>query len=141
MQISPAGIAFITGFEGYRAIPYQDIAGHWTCGIGHKIEPGESFPDPVTLQQAHAMLLKDLEFVQLILSQNTPPSCTQNQWDALCDFGFNEGAGSLKIMLLHGWRAVPDQLPRWNLVTIGDVKVLSQPLAERRRAEVKLFLS
>ena len=137
MQISPNGLRFIQSNEGFSATVYRDVAGVQTIGIGHKLLPGESFPDGITQDQAQTMLIHDLTFVQNALTVLAPASCTQNQWDALCDFGFNLGVGALKTLLSHGWDQVPTQMLRWDHA--GGVEVAG--LRARREAEVQMFTS
>jgi lysozyme len=134
MQISPAGIAFIESNEGLVVHVYNDN-GRRAIGYGHDLLPGESFPDGITQEQAEALLFRDLVPVQAALTSLVPQDCTQDQWDALCDFAYNLGIGSLKTMLAHGWDQVPLQIPRWNLVN----GAATPGLTARRKAEVALF--
>ena len=135
-QIDQAGIDFIKGFEGFSATVYSDVAGFPTVGYGHKLLPGESYPDGITEAGATALLASDVEPVSIAVA-TLAPQCNQNQHDALCSFAYNLGAGSLRTMLGHGWADVPNQIPRW--VHAGGVVVPG--LVTRRAAEVALFLS
>jgi lysozyme len=138
VNISPAGIAFIEKNEGFVATAYDDN-GHQAIGYGHDLLPGESYPNGITQAQAEALLLSDLELIQVTLAQLVPASCTQNQWDALCDFAYNLGIASLKTMLAHGWAEVPVQIPRWVYENVNGVETISAGLSARRAAEVRLF--
>jgi len=140
MQISPAGIAFIESNEGFAAQAYSDN-GKPAIGYGHDITLGESFPDGITREAAAALLVHDLDLVELLLTQTVPPSCTQNQWDALCDSGYNLGVGALKMMLSHGWEQVPAQIPLWCHERIDGVERVNAGLQARRAAEVQMFNS
>ncbi|MGP8225506.1 MAG: lysozyme [Terracidiphilus sp.] len=140
MQISPSGIAFIESNEGFAAQVYSDN-GKSAIGFGHDLLPGESFPGGVTRAEAELMLNADLQPVQLLLAELAPTSCTQNQWDALCDFGFNLGVESLKTMLAHGWDQVPEQIVRWVYEDVNGVQKVNPGLVARRAAEVRLFNS
>ncbi len=64
-----------------------------------------------------------------------PSDCTQNQFDALIDFGFNLGCEALETMLGHGWDQVPTQILRWDKAG-GQVV---PGLAARRQRELILF--
>jgi GH24 family phage-related lysozyme (muramidase) len=139
MTISPAGLAFICQNEGFVAHVYDDAAGLPTIGYGHKLLPGESFPDGTTPSQAQALLFKDLALVQNALALLAPSNCTQNQWDALCDFGYNAGVAALKQMLSHGWDQVPMEIPRWVYAKVKGVETVIPGLVTRRKAEVTLF--
>ena len=134
MNISPTGIAFIESNEGLILLPYNDN-GKQAIGYGHDLLPGESYPEGITQEQAEALLFHDLVPIQTALASLVPPDCTQNQWDALCDFGYNLGVGALKTMLGHGWDQVPVQIPRWNHIN-GQV---AAGLTARRANEVKRF--
>ncbi len=134
MNISPTGIAFIESNEGLILLPYNDN-GKQAIGYGHDLLPGESYPEGITQEQAEALLFHDLVPIQTALASLVPPDCTQNQWDALCDFGYNLGMGALKTMLGHGWDQVPVQIPRWNHIN-GQV---AAGLTARRANEVKRF--
>ena len=134
MQISDNGIRFIETNEGFSATVYGDV-GHSAIGYGHDLLPGESFPMGVTEAQAEALLTEDVGKVEAALNPLIPATCTQNQFDALCDFGYNLGCGALKTMLAHGWDQVPEQMLRWDFVD-------GQPNAgveARRAAEAQLF--
>ena len=135
MNISPTGIAFIESNEGLILLPYNDN-GKQAIGYGHDLLPGESYPEGITQEQAEALLFHDLVPIQTALASLVPPDCTQNQWDALCDFGYNLGVGALMIMLEHGWDQVPVQVPRWNHINGAP----APGLTDRRNAEAAMFV-
>ena len=137
MQISPNGLRFIQSNEGYSATVYKDVAGYSTIGYGHKLMPEESFPNGITQAEAAQILDSDLALIELTLAHLVPQGCTQNQWDALCDFAFNLGVGALKTLLAHGWDNVPIQMMRW--IYAGGEAVPG--LKKRREAEVQMFTS
>jgi lysozyme len=136
MQISLDGIAFIEENEGFSPNTYSDN-GKWAIGFGHDLLPGESYPNGISWGTAEELLLKDLELPQMVLATLVPPSCTQKQWDALCDFAYNLGAGSLRTMLAHGWEPVPAQIPRWD----NENGQPNAGLLARREKEVQMFKS
>lgn len=131
MNISPAGIAFIEHNEGYSAHVYADAGGQ-SIGYGHHLLAGESFPDGITREEAQALLMKDLKPIEQYLSAF---HLNQNQFDALCDFGYNLGIGALAEMLGHGLNQVPAQILRWNHVG----GVVNAGLTARRHAEAAMF--
>ena len=138
MNISANGIAFIERNEGFSAIPYDDDNGHKAWGFGHDQQPGEAVPDILTRAEAETLLIADLGMrFEPTVNALIPPLCTQNQFDALCDFAYNLGCTSLDTMLLHGWDDVTAQIPRWNYVD----GVVDPGLTARRKAEVDLFNS
>jgi lysozyme len=135
MEISNTGLELIEASEGLATHVYDDDAGVPTIGCGHKLLPGESFPDGITKEQAIALLLQDVENVERALTSLIPYTCTQGQFDALCDFGFNFGIDNLRAMLSHGWSQVPVQILRW--VNAGGKP---QPgMVMRRQAELALW--
>lgn len=140
MECSPDGVLFIEENEGFSAIPYDDN-GHEAWGFGHDRKPGEDIPTSLTKQQAEALLLQDLLPIETVLSNLVPSYCTQNQFDALCDFAYNLGIESLRTMLAHGWDFVPLQIPRWDWENVNGVEKISEGLAARRQKEVTLFNS
>lgn len=113
MQTSANGFNLIEGFEGLCLQAYQDIVGVETIGYGHRILPTESFPNGITQAQAYTILESDVSKVEAALN-GLNLALNQNQFDALIDFGFNLGVGSLKTMLSHGLAQVPTQILRWD---------------------------
>ena len=139
MRTSPNGIAFIENQEGFSAVLYDDN-GHPAIGVGHDIQPGETFTPPITREQAEQILSADLATrfepcVNALISD----TCTQGQFDALCSFAYNLGCESLSVLLGHGFDQVPTQLPRWCHIVQNGVSVVSEALVARRQAEVILF--
>ena len=147
MTISQAGIQFIASNERFSAHTYQDHKG-WSVGYGHKLLAGETFPDGVTRDEALDLLGKDAAAVDTAMEKMQgsgiiPATVTQNQWDSLADFGYNEGISALSQMLSHGWNEVPEQIVRW--VYMRDPQtgglVESSGLLTRREKELQLFQS
>ncbi len=135
MKTSQAGLDFIQANEGCVLHVYNDVAGKPTIGVGHLLQSGESYPDGVTEAQAMGLLAADVGIVENHLQVYLPSDCTQNQFDALIDFGFNLGCGALETMLGHGWDQVPTQILRWDKAG-GQVV---PGLAARRQRELILF--
>lgn len=137
MKTSQAGLELIKRSEGFRAQVYRDTAGFETIGYGHKLLSAEYFPDGITEEAAEALIASDLEGVERAITHLAGETLTQGQWDALADFGFNLGVGSLRMMLGHGIEQVPKQLLRW----INIAGKPSNALLERREAELALWNS
>ena len=136
MQTSESGIQFIKQNEGFSANVYNDN-GRQAIGYGHDLLPEESFAAGISLDEADLLLRKDLaRRYEPAVNALIPPYCTQGQFDALADFAYNLGVGSLRTMLSHGWEQVPQQIPRWNHVN----GVENAGLTARRQAEVKMFV-
>ena len=139
MQISDLGIDFIKQWEGCSLTAYQDVAGVWTIGVGHTggVEPGDS----ITEEEAEALLLEDLAWVEECIHDTVNVPLHQPHYDALCSFIFNIGgsafAGSTMLELLNEylyWDASL-QFDRW--VNAGGEQV--QGLVNRRNAEQLIF--
>jgi lysozyme len=95
VRASPRCIAAIKQFEGFRRASYLDAAGVWTIGYGDTRNAG---PGVVcTEEQAGAWLAAALSDVEAALNNETLVSAplTQGQFDALADFAYNLGVGSL----------------------------------------------
>lgn len=149
MTIDQQGLNFTKTFEGFSPMPYQDVAGIWTVGYGHKVLPHQDYSSGITIQQAETILYDDMEPVEEKVLQ-LAPQCNQRQLNALCDFGFNLGIGSLEQLLAHGFEQVPYQLYRrdadgtehgWIFAKVNGVETKIAGLVRRRQAELELFNS
>lgn len=149
MKTTPQGIDFIKQFEGFRTMPYQDIAGLWTVGYGHLMKPGDGtvVGSPITMGQATALLAKDLSTAETAVN-NCGVSLTQNEFDALVSFTYNCGVGAFnmsstkKDLIAGNKQKAADEMLLWNKAKdpkTGQL-VVSQGLDRRRHAERELFL-
>ncbi len=139
MQTSERGKANIKRSEGFVAHVYDDN-GAPAIAYGHRLLPGESFPDGVTMAEGDALLTKDLATrFEPMVNERIPADCTQGQFDALVSFVYNvqNQPKSLEQLLGHGWDQVAVQLPRW--CHVGGVE--SAGLLARRNEEAALFNS
>ena len=133
---------FIAPFEGFCAVPYNDIGGKPTVGFGHLIKPGESFT-MLTRDEGLALLAKDLIITDNQITKLVKIPLNDNQRVALLSFAFNVGAGALaKSTLLKKLNAgdfegAAEQFLRWNK---AGGRVIDG-LTKRRLAEQKLFLT
>lgn len=136
MQASDTCLNAIKGFEGCRLSVYNDLNGFPTVGYGHKLLPGESFPNGITQEQADALFLADIRPFENQVN-GLGLTLTQGQFDCLCSFAFNLGLGNLKTMLSHGIDQIPEQIIRW---THASGKI--QPgLLKRREMELSWWNS
>lgn len=139
---SQNGLNLTKYHEGCKLVAYQDVAGVWTIGYGHT---GKDVVSGLTWtqQQANEALALDVSISVLSVNSLVKVVITQNQFDALVDFEFNLGIGSLKhstllVDLNNGKiQAAANEFPRW---CHANGKV-SNGLLERRIAERTLFLS
>src|SRR5580658_8883565 len=91
---SDAGIALTKGFEGLRLTAYRDCAGVLTIGYGHTgpdVVAGLAIDEP----RAETLLLADLQDAVDCVNRAVTAAISQDQFDALVDFCFNVGCGSL----------------------------------------------
>ena len=142
MKISNQGIDFICRREGLELEAYKDIKGIWTIGYGHT-GTEVKFKMTITKEQAKEYLAKDLAIAEKAL---TPiKNLTQYEYDALVSLVFNIGTtkfknSTIRRLLLQGNKDLAaNQFKVWNKVTIGNDKVVSNGLVNRRAMETKLF--
>lgn len=146
MQISEDGLDLIKQSEGFRAQTYKDVAGYPTVGYGHKLRPGESFPNGVTEQQATQILLEDVEMAEAAVGRLVHVALTQGQYDALVDFVFNLGQGALASSTLlrdlnaSEYALAGLQLLLWSHARVGGREEEVSALKQRRQAELNLWV-
>ena len=150
MTPSQACIDLIKSFEGCKLTAYQDVAGVWTVGWG---TTGQGIgPSTVWDQdQADAQLDERVFLAGMGVRSVVTVPLSQPQFDALTDFVYNLGVGSLRkstlLRLLNQgqYAAVPQQLYReesgqqagW-IYADGQI----QPgLVRRRQAEIAMWNS
>lgn len=149
------GLNLITAFEGWSSTCYKDSVGVWTIGYGHACQDSsDDLPQygvscgagycsgSLTETQGMEVLNTDTEgFAQCVRNAVKVP-ITQNQFDALVSFSYNNGCGALNdSTLLSELNAgtVTDkeaqyQLTRWHSGCLGG-------LERRRFTESQLWSS
>ncbi len=140
MEISQNGLNFIMSQEGGPYLtPYAD-AGGYSIGYGHYMGTSITIPS-ITAAQAQALLLQDVQVAEDTINQAVTVALTQNQFDALCDFVYNEGATQFESSTLladinaGNFNGATLQFARWDL-SQGNVLTA---LVNRRAAEAQLF--
>jgi len=147
LSVSNDGINFIAGQESFSANQYLDSAGNPTIGYGHKLLPGESYPDGITKDQARQLLFNDVSSAQSAVQDSVKAGLTQNQFDALTSLTYNIGAGNfqgstlLRLLNQGDYSGAADQFSVWDKVRVGGQLVTSPGLVNRRNAEQNLFLN
>lgn len=129
--------AAIKDFEGCRLTAYRDSKGIATIGVGHT--KGVTMGMTITQKQADEYLAQDMSVACNYV--NRLHVCkTQGQFDALVDFAFNLGTGSLahSTLLYYIKQGKPTaeiqaQFRRW--VYAGKKKL--EGLVRRREWEAK----
>lgn len=94
MQPSQACIDLVKASEGCRLTAYRDSAGVLTIGYGHT--RGVNADQVITQGDAELLLESDLDDAAQSIRELVTVPLTQGQFDALCDFVFNLGAGRLR---------------------------------------------
>jgi lysozyme len=153
MTLSERGAQLIQSFEGLKLTAYRDTAGVWTIGYGSTryhdgkaVKPGDKLANEA---QAAAVFNNTLGQYEDAVNNYVSVPLSQNQFDALVSFTYNEGTGALKgstlLKNLNGknYREAANQLVLWNKVTdpqTGEKKV-NGALKVRREMERQLFLA
>jgi lysozyme len=139
---SDAGMALTKSFEGLRLQAYRDCAGVLTIGYGHTgpdVFPG----DLITEAEAESLLRCDLAEAVACVNRALRVALHQSQFDALVDFCFNAGRGSLLGSTLlrkvnaGDFAGAAVQFRMW--VHAGGV--IAPGLVRRRNAEAALFIA
>lgn len=154
MQISEEGMALLTELEGCSAVPYTDVAGIVTIGIGHALTKSEltsgkleldtgiiSYRHGLTDFHIQQLLREDLALTAAAVNDACTVPLQQHQFDALVSFAFNighhafEASTLLKRLNMGLYSDVPTQIRRW--VHAGGRVI--EGLKRRREREVALW--
>lgn len=146
MKTSKNGIQLIKQFEGCRLKAYKCPANVWTIGIGHTgTVNGKPITADMTITElmAETLLAIDLQKFENAINTKVKKPLTQNEFDALVSFVFNNGIGAfanstmLKLLNQGNFELAAKQFDRW---IYAKGKVLNG-LKKRRAAEKALFLT
>jgi lysozyme len=144
-RYSDAGYTLTEHFEGFSPFVYEDVAGKKTIGFGHLIRPGERFDEPMTPDEAEALLDEDVQSAVSGVNRLVSPPLKQGQFDALVDFSFNLGVGALagstalKKVNAGKHAEVPCQLMQWNKARVNGVLQPLVNLTRRRESEGEFY--
>lgn len=145
LKTGQGGINLIKKYEGCRLEAYPDPATNndpWTIGYGHtgpEVKKGLK----ITLDQAEEYLKTDLIKFENYIHNYVTVIITQNQFDALISFTYNEGPVNLKNSTLlkkinnNEFKEGAEEFAKWNK---GAGKVMDG-LTKRRASEKELFLT
>ena len=93
MQIGKQGLDLIKSFEGLELKAYMPTPNDRpTIGYGHT--KGVKMGMKITEERADALLVQDLAWVEAAVAKKVTVPLTQPQYDALCSFIYNVGAGA-----------------------------------------------
>jgi GH24 family phage-related lysozyme (muramidase) len=141
MQMSAAGLDLLKRSEGFRSRTYLDAAGLPTIGYGHQLVHPECFPNGIAEGLATEILANDLRDAEQAVERLVKVVLTQGQFDALVDFCFNVGPGTLAASTLlkdlnaGQYAEAAEQLLRWDHVGLQEVAGLKA----RREADFQLW--
>lgn len=147
IKISESGLNAIRQREKLRLKAYKCQAGVWTIGWGHT--RGVTAGMVITEEQAHDLLVADIQSIEQFLSRESYCGLKQNQYDALASLIFTIGtpkySRSTLRRLLKAGAPVKDcagQFLKWKYYTdhtTGEKKI-SQGLVIRRQSEYRQYL-
>lgn len=162
MKISSQGIRILMESESSESEVYIDQAGLPTIGVGHCMTQSEVASGKIELSDGSIIDLRnnrisqknikrlledDLISREKAVDRLVKVPLEQSQFDALVHFVFNVGAGGFKNSTLlkklnsGDYSAVPDEIRKWNIVTVGGNKQISNGLANRREVECSMWES
>lgn len=125
LRVPPWYIEKLKSLEGFSPVAYKpkgesNIVAKLTIGYGHY---GANHGDKISLEEAHALLLSDLEKVESSIDQVLPGfryKVSLDRWCCIVDFVFNVGIGKFKRSTLYKLLAedpnhtkAPWQFLRW----------------------------
>lgn len=95
--VSAAGVAFVAGFEGFRARAYRDPVGVLTQGYGetHGVTPGKPWSRAYAAARLRTRLNRDYLAPVLEVADSVGLHLTQREADALASLTYNLGAGAV----------------------------------------------
>jgi GH24 family phage-related lysozyme (muramidase) len=141
LTLTPDGADFIARWEGFSSTVYRDAAGHPTIGVGHLIQPGETFTR-ITEGEALDLLMQDARRVASPVDAALLFPVKPYQADAIISLAFNVGgyavARSTLVRRINENRLLDaaGEFSRWNR---AGGRVL-RGLVKRRAAETRMFL-
>ena len=149
MNTSPEAVKIIAQDEADKLMPYNDLSGNATEGIGHLMHEGPLTPDeesPETMDKSLSDFADDLkDKVEKYISLFVKVPLNQNQFDALSSFTFNLGCGTLEHLVSEtglnqgNYSAVPPKILEYNKSRVNGVLVEVAGLTRRRKWEAGLW--
>lgn len=99
LSLSSQGLEFIKLHEGFSGMIYIDKTGNPTIGYGHKLTQNEieseTYENGITIEQATELLAGDVSIAVEAVRALVKTNLSQFQFDAIVDFTFNVGRGTL----------------------------------------------
>ncbi|MDN3584740.1 lysozyme [Mucilaginibacter flavus] len=154
MNTSSAAISRLKSTESFSAKAYPDgyvnNVQKYSIGYGHQIGIGETAlrTQVITVAYGVQLMQSDIHPLEIQINRDLKTNPTQNQFDALISFGYNEGSGALgKIITLwnstRNTKTVTDKMLEYDKTHKNGTNelVTSPDLAARRRKEIAVFNS
>jgi len=146
LKIDEAGLIIIEQFEGFRPEPYYCPAGVPTIGYGtthYEGRPVGIDDNPISRSTAEHFLREQVDKIYgKAVNHYVRVPITQNQFDALTSFTYNEGTHAFKTSHLLRYinegrfKKASKEFHKWNK---GGGHVI-KGLATRREQERRLFI-
>lgn len=154
MKTSAAAISRLKQWESFSSKAYPDGFSNgvqmYSIGYGHQIRIGETAlrTQIITVAKGTTLLMEDVYPLEVQINRDLKVQPTQNQFDMLVSFGYNEGSGALGkiITLWNGSRnvkAVTDKMLQYDKTHkngSGEL-ITSTALHSRRLKEIAIFNS
>jgi lysozyme len=145
MTLSDDGLNQIALNEGFSPTMYPDHQGY-SIGYGHLLSADE-LPQytgtTITQDEAKVLLRQDAAKAESAVNETITVPLTQGQFDALVDFTYNEGAGSLdniaETLNAGDYQGAAARMMLYNKVLVNNQLVADSGLTARREQEVKAF--
>jgi len=145
VKINKAGLNIIKHFEGWSDTPYLCPANRWTIAYGSTWDirgnPVTADHPRITEKQGEALLRKEVHHIENAIRRLIKVPLTENQFSALCSWGFNVGSGNVQNSTLrmklnrNDVEGASDEFRKWRK---AGGKIL-KGLVVRRQAEQQLF--
>ena len=156
LKISSACFAIAQEFECSGDVTrflkaYKDSGGIWTIGIGTTHYPNGlavNFGDEISKVQAIEYYLDHLSSDAAFVNEIVISKLTQNQFDAICDFCYNCGAGAfqsstlLKVINSNPLDvSIQQHFEDWSEGNIDGILQTIPGLLRRRKSEAWLYFN
>jgi lysozyme len=141
-HIDVEGLHLLEGFEGFRSCPYQDVTGVWTRGYGQTHNIGPRSPC-ISQAGAQAELKWSVESEYEWSIRALGVRFNQHEWNALCSFDYNLGAGILQGTTVGADLRARAFYAATRVMLLYDHagNVVLPGLRTRREIEVRVFLT
>ena len=144
--VNEAALKIIKDEEKFMPNVYSDL-GAPAIGYGHRLLPGEKFDKPITEQEAHDLLIKDLRAVWKWLAPLIKVRVNANQTGALLGWAMNNKPPSIRASTLLKMINAADfigaaaQFRLWIYATVKGKKTKMDGLERRNNKLAALFLT